>query len=112
MLVGLLVAVVVQPVADFKLPVEEPDQQEEQEEGQDGLGDQMVKGLRRGGRGGSDRGGGGVQSEGGNNGGVRRAEEETLQKGEPSPRLAATQAASSTAGVTNMVPPQVGSPLI
>lgn len=106
-LVGLLVAVVVQPVADLELPVEKPDQQKEQEEGQDGLGDQMVKGLRRRVRAGGDRGGGGVQSEGGNNGRVRRVEEETLQKGEASPRFTMTRGTfphSSKAGVANMVP--------
>lgn len=69
-LVSLLVAVVVQPVADLELPVEEPDQQKEQEEGQDGLGDQMVEGLRRRVRGRADRGGGGAQSVGGSNGRV------------------------------------------
>lgn len=61
-LVCLLVAVVVQPVADLKLTVEEPDQQKEQKEGQDGFGDQRVKGLRWRTRGWGARGRGGFQA--------------------------------------------------
>lgn len=46
MFVSLHVAMIMQTVADLKLTVEEPDQKEKQEEGQDSLLDQMVKGLK------------------------------------------------------------------
>lgn len=53
---------VVQPVADLKFTVKEPDQQKEQKEGQDGFRNQRVKVLWRRARGWGDRGGGSVQA--------------------------------------------------
>ena len=48
MLVSLHIPVVMKPVTDLKLPVEEPDEEQQQEEGQDGLMEQEVERTQAG----------------------------------------------------------------